>query len=188
MNYDFKNNIYELDALENIATTNELSKDEWCEISSYQKLSEDFIEKYKDKVDWCHISYRQKLSENFIAKYKDKVDWNGISSMQVLSESFIDEYENNVCWYNISYKQKLSEEFIDKYKGSVEWANIVMYQKLSYEFLEKHLYMYSLYIPNFNLSDNILKLQKNIRLNTRLIDCLMKLSEWISCKYSLHLY
>ncbi len=50
-----------------------IKKDCWIFISMYQKLSEEFIEKYKDKVDWCWISLHQKLSEKFIEKYQDKV-------------------------------------------------------------------------------------------------------------------
>lgn len=40
-----------------------------------QTLSEDFIEKFQDKVDWERISYHQILSEAFLRKFQDKVDW-----------------------------------------------------------------------------------------------------------------
>ena len=60
----------------------------WNHISSYPKLSKDFIEKHKDRVDWNRISYHQKLSEDFIEKHKDRVNWNNISYYQKLSESF----------------------------------------------------------------------------------------------------
>ena len=36
---------------------------DWSYISEYEKLSEQFIEKYRDMVSWFHISYYQKLSE-----------------------------------------------------------------------------------------------------------------------------
>ncbi len=45
----------------------------------YQKLSENFIREFKDKVNWYNISYSQKLSENFIREFKDNVNWNSIS-------------------------------------------------------------------------------------------------------------
>ena len=38
-----------------------------------QKLSESFIEKYKDKVYWSYISLYQTLSESFIEKHKNKL-------------------------------------------------------------------------------------------------------------------
>ena len=40
----------------------------WKEISKFQKLSEDFISEFQDKVSWWFISQYQKLSENFIKK------------------------------------------------------------------------------------------------------------------------
>src|SRR5574344_2919093 len=43
----------------------------WNNISKYQKLSEEFIEKHKDKLNWDKISEYQKLREPFIEKYKD---------------------------------------------------------------------------------------------------------------------
>ena len=60
----------------------------WINISYYQELSEDFIEKHKDRVNWNYISYCQKLSEDFIEKHMDRVDWDYISSRQKLSKSF----------------------------------------------------------------------------------------------------
>ena len=78
-----------------------LTKDDWYNISGYQKLSEAFIEKYKDKVDWSGISRYQKLSMHFITKYKDKVDWSGISCYRKLSEAFIEKYQDTVDWWGI---------------------------------------------------------------------------------------
>jgi len=39
-----------------------------------------------DYLDWECISYYQTLSEDFIEKHKDRVDWLGISQHQTLSE------------------------------------------------------------------------------------------------------
>lgn len=47
----------------------------WVLISRLQKLSEPFIEKYKDNVNWSNISRYQVLSVQFIIKYIDKIDW-----------------------------------------------------------------------------------------------------------------
>ena len=68
---------------------------DWVYISVYQKLSEEFIEKYIDKVDWYYISKYQKLSEEFIEKYIDKVNWFCISKYQTLSEEFRQKYCDN---------------------------------------------------------------------------------------------
>ena len=44
---------------------------DWFWISEYQKLSEDFIREFKDKVNWYWISEKQKLSEDFIREFKE---------------------------------------------------------------------------------------------------------------------
>ena len=54
------------------------------------------IEEFSDKVNWYNISTYQKLSENFIREYKDKVNWNRISYYQKLSEKFIREFSDKV--------------------------------------------------------------------------------------------
>src|SRR3712207_7086110 len=59
---------------ENEIIVNELTNsNNWGEISKYQYLTEEFIEKYKDKLYWNSISRYQKLSESFIERYKDRV-------------------------------------------------------------------------------------------------------------------
>jgi len=102
----------------------------WCNISHYQKLSEDFIREFKDKVNWYFISYYQKLSEEFIREFKDKVIWDYISSCQKLSEEFIKEFKNKVNWFNISYSQKLSKKFIKEFKNKID---IKLYNKVNRE-------------------------------------------------------
>jgi hypothetical protein len=86
------------------------NEDDWFNISIHQTLSEEFIEKYEDRVDWIYISRFQNLSEQFIEKYKDRLDWYYISIFQNLSDIFIIEnYEYINCYYlmynkNIEYK------------------------------------------------------------------------------------
>jgi len=63
-----------------------ISNTQWTDISQYQQLSEDFIEKFRNKVDWHNISEYQKLSEEFIEKFRNKVYWYNISIYQKLSE------------------------------------------------------------------------------------------------------
>ena len=93
-------------------------KDGWITISYKQKLSEAFIEKYKDNVDWHNISINQKLSEEFIEKYNYKVDWKCISIYKKLSEKFIEKHKDKIDWIGLlkNKKIKLSDKFIIKYK------------------------------------------------------------------------
>ena len=86
---------------------------DWKDYAFYRnnKLTEDFIREFKDKVSWTYISINQKLSEDFIREFKDKVDWEYISKYQKLSKDFIIEFKDRVNWTLISKYQNLSEEF-----------------------------------------------------------------------------
>jgi len=110
---------------------------DWRDISSFQRLNEDFIREFKDKVDWREISIYQKLSEDFIREFRDKVDWVQISDYQKLSEDFIREFKDKVDWVQISVRQKLSEDFIREFKDELDIRCINLYQNLSDEFLEE---------------------------------------------------
>jgi len=95
----------------------------------YQKLSEEFIEKFQDKVNWNLISACQKLSEKFIKKFQDNVDWVRISKYQKLSEEFIEKFQDKVNWALISKYQKLSESFIKKYNLKVPENNMFYFTR-----------------------------------------------------------
>ena len=87
---------------------NKFFDNEWCEISQFQYLTEEFMDKYENKLDWFYISACQKLSEEFIEKYKNKLDWDYISSHQKLSGEFIHKYKNKINWYCISKQNKIN--------------------------------------------------------------------------------
>jgi hypothetical protein len=123
--------------LRNIIQNNKLSKIDWCYISKYQKLSEEFIKDFQDNINWDNISACQKLSKEFIKEFQDKVSWDYISTYQKLSEDFIKEFQNNIYWIYISKYQKLSEDFIKEFQDKVDWDYISRYQKLSEEFIKE---------------------------------------------------
>ena len=114
-----------------------IKKEQWVDISKYQKLSESFIREFQDKVDWYWTSKSQKLSESFIREFQDKVDWYWVSKYQKLSEDFIREFENKAGWVYISAYQKLPESFIREFKDKVNWYWTSKSQKLSNEFIEE---------------------------------------------------
>lgn len=113
-------------------------KIDWKRISKGYKLSEDFIEEFKDQVDWDIISTYQTLSESFIRKYKDHLDWKYISCFQILSEDFMEEHKDWLDWYWVSFNQELSEPFIEKYWKKVSCLGISISQILSPGFMEKY--------------------------------------------------
>src|SRR5574343_307584 len=98
MNYNLKDNKYSIKELENIISSNELTNNDWIDISYHQVLTEAFIDKYKDRVYWGGVSYYAILTESFIKKYKDKIDWDKISYNKTLTESMIDKYSDCINW------------------------------------------------------------------------------------------
>ena len=73
----------------------DLTEWNWDNISYYQKLSEDFIRKFKDKVTWYRISWYQKLSLEFIIENIKYIDMDGLK----LNNNIIQEIKNFVCDY-----------------------------------------------------------------------------------------
>lgn len=80
----------------------------WDKISSKFRLSEQFIENYKDKVDWTAISCYQILSEEFIEKFQDKVHWGFIFSSQNLSKDFIKKWEFKISSFS-NFEKELTK-------------------------------------------------------------------------------
>ena len=107
-----------------------------------QKIAKEIKENFGydfAEMNWEQISQQYKyLSEDFIEKYADKIDWSAISICQKLSEDFIDKHTNKVYWSAISIYQKLSEDFIDKHTDRVYWDYISKYQAITPEFADKH--------------------------------------------------
>jgi hypothetical protein len=74
--------------------------------------------KNKEYINWSYICYSEKLSEEFIREFSDKVNWYYISWRHKLSEEFIIEFANEiyfkyipVCRFNLNNK-RLWESFI----------------------------------------------------------------------------
>jgi hypothetical protein len=104
---------------------NQSSKDDWIYISLHQKLSEDFIREFQNKVDWMDISWNQTLSEDFIREFQDKVNWRNISLKQTLSENFIREFQGKLNWQNIRWNEKLqvSDKFCEEFDKKIGYYN-----------------------------------------------------------------
>ena len=50
----------------------DFGKDIWMDITRWQRLSEEFIEEYKDKVEWEYVALYQYVTEPFVEKWKEK--------------------------------------------------------------------------------------------------------------------
>lgn len=78
----------------------------------YSVLSEEFIERYIDKIDWFSVSMYQYLSEEFIDKYSDCVYWKEISQYQNISYDFIQTYWEKINFDVLFYNRKIDENII----------------------------------------------------------------------------
>lgn len=77
-----KNIVLSLDIIEKYAPLLE-----WKQISKHNLLlTEDFVEKHADKVDWYYISKRMKLSQEFIQKHKDRLVQEGLEQNRYIEQ------------------------------------------------------------------------------------------------------
>ena len=82
-------------------------------VSCCATLSEDSIRRLKNKVNWFFISHYQKLSESFIEEFKDKIKienvLNNRSTYPNLSFKFLLEHIDKITHIQ-QYKHQLSKE------------------------------------------------------------------------------
>lgn len=67
----------------------------WTLISTFQTLSEEFIDKYKDNVDWCAVSEYQNMSYKFLRQHKDLIVLEKLLRNHVIDKSIIDNFVKN---------------------------------------------------------------------------------------------
>ena len=88
-----------------------------------------------ENIDWYWFSFEQRLSEEFIDKYKDNIHWNVICIRQVLSIEFIEKYKNKVD-YSYLFISTGKNKDLD-YDGFIE-RNIDIFLKNYKDFPEKY--------------------------------------------------
>lgn len=47
----------------------------WVNLSLYNKLSEEFMERHANQIDWYFVSMWQNLSKDFIIKFKNRINF-----------------------------------------------------------------------------------------------------------------
>ena len=87
---------------------------------------EDFINNIMPQLNinelecWDIISINQKLSEEFIEKYQDKIIWESISLFQELSWDIIQKFSKKIILKNLSENDCLNDELIKLIKDNKE--------------------------------------------------------------------
>lgn len=118
----------------------------WRAISRFQKLSEDFMDKYSNKLNWVVMTQYQTLSNNLMVKYFDKLNHVKAPLYQNLSEKLIIDCcdraiqffkSHNYRWYNGN--DIMVECDILSINNIHDWWGIVSkYQLLSEEFIDNY--------------------------------------------------
>lgn len=120
----------------------------WNTISEHQKLDENFLIEFKDKIDWRMASRTQVITEKIMEKCADKLNWNALIKHDItLTEEILEKYEKYFDWSTwsiIIQYQNVSEEFLEKRMMKIPWEHLVMLHdcgvinhKIDREFLER---------------------------------------------------
>jgi hypothetical protein len=126
--------VFPLSVLEKYA---EKLEGHWWRVSKYQRLTEDFIRKFADKLNWDFVSQYQVLSDDFMREFQESINWNIISQHKTLSEKFMVDFKDRLVWHKIAKHQYLSEDFIFAFHEKLGWKNISEYQSLSSDFIQE---------------------------------------------------
>ncbi|ALN97736.1 putative tryptophan repeat gene family protein [Bacillus phage vB_BpuM-BpSp] len=110
-----------------------------------EKITIEFAEEnIKDNLDWAFVSGYRELSEEFIERFSDKIRWEWVAhGTRNLSEPFIEKYSDKLNWLHISSDHKLSESFIIKHQEKIKWTFLKDNQNI--EFTKKLETLYNLY-------------------------------------------
>ena len=98
-------------------------KGNWKKISRC-KLSDDFINIYKEKLWWELVSRYQQFNENHIEKYEKYINWEVFSEHQKITEKIIEKYADKLCIILMSYNRHIPLSERRQYHNSYRWETI----------------------------------------------------------------
>lgn len=76
-----------------------------------EKLSEEFMRKYADKLDWYFVSNCQNLSESFLREFRHKIVWKAIDNTHSFSLEFIREFAKELDLKHRKLRKEIKNEF-----------------------------------------------------------------------------
>jgi len=111
-------------------------------LSEYQNLTINILEKYIDKWDWYYISAINKnLTPEFIEKYKEYFDFVYLSQNPSITVELI---ENNLnqdwSWYHIFKNPNIPLEYsTKKQSNNIDWRQVSLNSNITLDFIEKNI-------------------------------------------------
>lgn len=100
-------------------------------VAKSDNLTDEVIEKCGAVINWRLISLHRELTEEFIEKYKDKLDWD-IICCRSIDIDLLDKYASYLKWDMISIWCRLTRKFIIKHKDKLD-LNILEQRKYLYK-------------------------------------------------------
>lgn len=117
---------------------------DWPRISK-SKMSESFIERFKDNLDWGLLCDNKHFSENFYEneKYSNYVDWRFLCRNRNFPEDFYERHLDKVDWDCLSARQDLPESFFERHLDKIEYTYYLECNpSISEEFKKKYIKNY----------------------------------------------
>lgn len=108
----------------------------WKELSYRTRfLSERIIDKYQKKLDWDGVTSFQKLSSEFIFSHLHRISYGRLFQDQIVSSELLDSllsynFPEKLDWRSISKNVILTREQLRKYKDHLDWQYISLYQPI----------------------------------------------------------
>jgi len=96
---------------------------EWSNICEKYDLTH-YIHRFEDKVDWENVSVFQKLSVEMLEKYIDRLDLDYAAKYQRMPEWFIEKYSPRLNWKFVSANQTMSIQFMKAHMEKIDWNEI----------------------------------------------------------------
>lgn len=99
-------------------------------IATYQKLPEDVIDNYWDKITWRTLLFNQQLNGGQLLRVVannelNSSEWNHLWRKQRVSFDFVQKYVSHVDWYALSEnKDSLDLQIISTYCDQLYWPEI----------------------------------------------------------------
>ena len=138
------------------------------------KIPEDFLTYNADEFDkhvWNTISSQQKLSENFIEKFQHLLCWSRISKHQMLSEKFIDKHLSKMYISELGAHNVLPDVYVKENIKKFKFFYIIASRKwnenepsyLLIPFKSQNYFSNS----SMNTHEKVLKMKENIHIKTK---------------------
>lgn len=93
-------------------------------IAGSQKLSEEFIERYADRVNWEEVFIYQEISYKFESKHESRVCFDAMSKEYNLNLTTLKRYEERLNWDIISRFHRDVSMLIKEFPSRINWNKL----------------------------------------------------------------